>query len=67
MIECEHEFKPESIRYDKKLGRVGICKNCGRKVFACKTYHKLQRTRLKMKKKQRRKLNKEIRNGNNRI
>ena len=65
MIECKHEFKPESIKYDKKLGRIGICKNCGRKVFAYKIYHKPQRLRPKMKKKQRRKLNKEIKNAGN--
>jgi len=65
MIECKHEFKKDSIKYDKKFGRVGICKLCGRKVFAYKLYHKPQRIKVKMKKKQRRKLNKEMRNAEN--
>jgi len=67
MIECKHEFKKNSIKYDKKYGRVGICKVCGKKIFAYKTYHKPKTKQVKMKKKERRKLNKEIRNENNQV
>jgi len=58
--ECKHEFKPETIKWDKKYGRTGICKKCERRIFQYKLYHKLQRIRPKMKKKQRRKLQKEL-------
>lgn len=55
---CKHEVEPKSIEYDKTYGRVGICKKCGCKVYAQRVNPNPKRTRVKMKKKERRKLNK---------
>ena len=56
---CDHEMDPATERYDHKRGRVGYCLKCEKKVYFTKFITNPKRERAKMKKKQRRKLNKE--------
>jgi len=36
---CKHEIDPNSIVYDKRYGRSGICKFCGCKLFVTNFYN----------------------------
>ena len=60
---CEHEIDEKTIVYDKRYGRTGRCVKCGIEICAMRINHKPKRTRPKMKKKERRKLNEELRNA----
>ena len=62
---CKHEIAKTSLEYSKNYGRVGICKFCGRKMYATIITSNPKRTRPKMSKKERRKMNKLIRENRN--
>ena len=61
---CEHEIDKDSLGYDKKYGRTGICKKCNIKMYRIKIINTPKRVKPKMKKKQRRRLRNEKRNAN---
>jgi len=58
---CVHRMDPMTERYDHKLGRVGYCSKCKKKIYRAIINSDPKRERPKMKKKERRKLNKLVR------
>jgi len=62
---CKHKMDPFTERYDHKLGRVGYCKKCKNKIYRAVINSNPKRERPKMKKKERRKLNKLVREKQN--
>ena len=36
VVKCNHEPDPDSLQYDKRYGRIGICKKCGAKIYVTK-------------------------------
>ena len=64
---CNHEMDSATVKYSRRLGREGRCRKCGNKIHFTKFYTDLKRERIKMKKKQRRKLNKSIKENKNEV
>lgn len=60
MTACRHEIDIDNITYDKRYGRIGYCKKCGCRLRYMRLNNTPKRTRVKMKKKQRVKLNREL-------
>ncbi len=55
---CKHEIDLTTMKYSRRCGREGYCIKCKRKVHLTTFISQPKRERAKMKKKQRRKINK---------
>ena len=58
--ECLHVIDPDTVTYNKKYGRQGVCKLCGEKLVQYR-FAKTKHGKARMSKKARRKLMKENR------
>lgn len=60
---CQHEIDPESVEFDSRYGRRGVCKHCGATLVQYTTHRPdpAKPGKIRMSKKQRKRIKKQIR------